>query len=295
VADLLGEMTWRRTTVDLEPWIVAYARRRYGVDDAHAAAAWKILLRTAYSFAATGHSQKEGPFETPFAAWPTLDLTSASNFGPDDFRYDPVEFAPVLGEMLAVAPALRTSATYRYDLVDVTRQVLANRGRLLVDQLREAYEARDRAGVARHSQRFLRALDLTSEILATDRNWLLGPWLEQAKAWGGDADERAVLEWNARSILTIWTSKTLGASGLHDYANRDWHGLVDGYYKPRWKRFLDALPGTISSGREPSLDDEWDAHGLEWTRQTESHATQPVGDPYTVASRIAGELAGDPV
>lgn len=295
VADLLSEMTWRRGAVDLEPWILGYARRRYGADDPHATAAWRILLRTAYSFAATGHSEGEGPFETPFAAWPTLNLTSASNFGPDNWRYDPAEFAPVLGEILAVAPALRTSATYRYDLVDVTRQVLANRGRLLLDQLREAYEARDRAGVSRHSQRFLRALDLSSEILATDRNWLLGPWLEQAKSWGADAEERGILEWHARSILTIWTSKTLGATGLHDYANRDWHGLLGGYYRPRWQKFLDALPGTITSGNEPSLDDEWDRFGLAWTQQTEAHATEPVGDPYTVASRIATELAGDPV
>jgi alpha-N-acetylglucosaminidase len=295
VADLLGEMTWRRAAVDLEPWILAYAKRRYGVDDPHAAAAWRILLRTAYSFSASGHSTGEGPFETPFAAWPTLDLTSASNFGPDTWRYDPAEFAPVLDEMLAIAPALRSLPTYRYDLVDVTRQVLANRGRLLLDQLSGAYKARDSDGVARHSERFLRALDLSEELLATEEHWLLGTWLEQAKAWGGDADERGVLEWNARSMLTIWSSKAGGSGGLHDYANRDWHGLLGGYYKPRWERFLDALPGTISSGQEPSLDGEWDRFGNEWSLQTEAHLTRPAGDPHVVATRIAAELAADPL
>ncbi|WP_165956401.1 alpha-N-acetylglucosaminidase [Kribbella antibiotica] len=295
VADLLGEMTWRRTSVDLEPWILGYAKRRYGSDDPHAAAAWKILLRTAYSYASTGHSTGEGPFETPFAAWPTLNLRSASNFGPNEWRYDPAEFAPVLGEMLAVAPAVRSLPTYRYDLVDVTRQILANRGRLLHKKLREAYEAGDRQGLTRHSNRFLRALDLSSQILATDRNWLLGPWLESAKAWGGNAEESHLLEWNARSILTIWTEKALGGGGLHDYANRDWQGLLGSYYKPRWQRFLTALPGTISTGVEPDLEAEWDQHGLTWTQQTETYPTQPTGDPYTVASQIASELAGDPV
>lgn len=293
VADLLGEMTWRRDPVDLEPWVLAYARRRYGTDDPHAAEAWRILLHTAYSFAASGHSTGEGPHETPFAMLPTLNPdSSASNFGPDRPRYDMDAFMPALPEMLKVAPAVRSLPTYRYDLVDVTRQVLANRGRQLRTRILEAYQDKDRDAVLHHSQRFLRALDLTEEILATDRHWLLGPWLEQAKAWGSDADERAMLEWNARSMLTIWSIDA--APSLHEYANRDWHGLLSGYYKPRWVRFLNALPSTISSGVEPDFSD-WHTRGDAWSRQQEPHTTTPSGDPHVVASRIAAELAGDPV
>jgi alpha-N-acetylglucosaminidase len=293
VADLLGEMMWRRDPVDLEPWVLAYARRRYGTDDPHVAQAWRILLGTAYSFTASGHSTGEGPHETPFAMLPTLNPdSSASNFGPDRPRYEMNAFAPALSEMLKAAPAVRNLPTYRYDLVDVTRQVLANRGRQLRTRILEAYEDKDRDAVMHHSQRFLRALDLTEEILATDVHWLLGPWLEQAKAWGSDADERAILEWNARSMLTIWSIDA--APSLHEYANRDWHGLLSGYYKPRWVRFLNALPGTISSGVEPDFSD-WHTRGDAWSRQRELHTTTPSGDPHVVASRIAAELDGDPV
>ena len=153
-------------------------------------------------------------------------------------------------------------------------------------------EGKDREAVVHHSQRFLRALDLTEEILATDEHWLLGPWLEQAKAWASDDDEREILEWNARSILTIWSIDA--APSLHEYANRDWHGLLSGYYRPRWVRFLEALPGTISSGTEPEFSD-WHTRGDAWSRQQELHTTTPSGDPHAVASRIAAEIAGDPV
>ncbi|WP_163509518.1 alpha-N-acetylglucosaminidase [Fodinicola acaciae] len=292
VADLLGEVAWRHSPVDLETWIVNYARRRYGVDDPHAAAAWRILLKTAYSYAATGHTTGEGPFETPFAVEPTLTPGSACVFGPDQWRYDPAVFAPCLTEMLAIDDKVRALATYQYDLVDVTRQQLANRARLLVDKVRAAYQAKNEADVRRHTDRFLRALDLTEQILATNKDWLLGTWLEQAKSWATDDDERKILEWNARSILTIWTSKAQPV--LRDYANRDWLGLLSGYYRPRWKRFFDDLPATIASGHPPTYSD-WGARGDAWSQQTEAHPTQPSGDPYAVASRIAAEIAGDPV
>jgi alpha-N-acetylglucosaminidase len=130
--------------------------------------------------------------------------------------------------------------------------VLANRGRQLRTRILEAYQDKDRDAVLHHWQRFLRALDLTEEILATDRH------------------------------------------SLHEYANRDWHGLLSGYYKPRRVRFLNALPSTISSGVEPDFSDRH-TRGDAWSRPQELHTTTPSGDPHVVASRVAAELAGDPV
>ncbi|WP_253836172.1 alpha-N-acetylglucosaminidase [Actinokineospora globicatena] len=295
VGDLLGEVAWRRDPVALEPWVLAYARRRYGVDDPHAAQAWRILLDTAYSFSKSGHTTGEGPHESFFAMEPTLDLVnrSVSMFGPDDPRYDLDDFAACLPELLQVPSSVRGLATYRYDLVDVTRQVLANRGRVLLARISAAFDDGDTDAVTDDADRFLHALDLSNEILGTDKHWLLGTWLEQAKAWGATAGERNSLEWNARSMLTIWTIDA--ADTLREYAHREWHGLLSGYYRPRWERFFDALPDAIDAGDgEPSFDD-WNARGNAWSQQREVHRTQPVGDTFTIASRIAGELAADPL
>jgi alpha-N-acetylglucosaminidase len=291
VADLLAEMPWRQDPVDLSAWITAYAARRYGVDDPHAAAAWSILLQTAYSYQATGHSTGEGPFETPFAAEPALTVESVSSFGPTEWRYPPEDFEPALGELLAAPAGVRALDTYRYDLVDVTRQVLANRGRLLLDDIRAAYRRKDTTTLRRLTARFLRYIDLTDELLATHRHWLLGPWLEQAKAWAAADEEQAILEWNARSIVTIWSDKACPV--LHEYANRDWQGLVGFYYRSRWERYFDALPATISSGRPPQFDD-WCEFGNAWSRQTDSFPTEPTGDTYELAQVIADELTASP-
>lgn len=48
-------------------------------------------------------------------------------------------------------------------------------------------------------------------VVATDSAFLVGRWLEAAKAWGvnstdcGDMACEAFYEWNARSQITTWT------------------------------------------------------------------------------------------
>ncbi|MFT7839255.1 alpha-N-acetylglucosaminidase [Saccharothrix sp. BKS2] len=289
VADLLAEMPWHREPVDLAAWVRDYARRRYGADDPRAAAAWDILLRTAYAHSATGHTSGEGPHETPFAAEPALVVGSASMWGPDQWRYDPSEFAPCLDHLLAVAPPLRDSAPYRYDLVDVTRQVLANRARLLLDRLRAAHESGDREGVARHSARFLRALDLSEEILGTHEDWLLGRRLAQARSWGSTGAEANALEREARTLITTWSAPA--APALREYANRDWHGLLSGYYRPRWERFFEVLTNT----GEPPVFQDWAERGHAWARGRERYRTRPAGDTFDTAARIAAALVEDPL
>ena len=73
-----------------------------------------------------------------------LAANRASNWSPEGMRYDGEEFARALPRMLQVAPVLRASATYRYDLVDIARQTLANQSRVLLPQIRAAYGDKDR-------------------------------------------------------------------------------------------------------------------------------------------------------
>jgi alpha-N-acetylglucosaminidase len=133
-------------------------------------------------------------------------------------------------------------------------------------------------------------MDLTDQLLATHEDWLLGGWLDRAKRWASSPDERRILEWNARSIITIWTSK---GCALSAYANRDWQGMVGDFYKQRWTRWFEALPATLDSGQPPVFDD-WCDRDDEWGRGTQEYPTEPEGDTYEVASSIAAELDAEP-
>ena len=37
---------------------------------------------------------------------------------------------------------------------------------------------------------------------------------------------------------------------LCDYANRDWDGLIETYYKPRWQMFFDAVIAAFDAGED---------------------------------------------
>ena len=43
------------------------------------------------------------------------------------------------------------------------------------------------------------------ELLSTDSRFMLGPWLEMAKALGRNDEEKALYEYNARNQVSIGT------------------------------------------------------------------------------------------
>src|SRR5262249_12646119 len=69
--DLFTEMAWRRAPFDLTAWTNAYAQRRYGSADAHAARAWQLLLHSAYDIRTDDvvfNSERDAPQESLFNA-----------------------------------------------------------------------------------------------------------------------------------------------------------------------------------------------------------------------------------
>ena len=290
--DLYTEMAWHTEPVDLEKWTAEYALRRYGIADVHAANAWRILLRTAYGYRADNnleHGERDAAHESLFNAQPSLTATRTGHWAPDVLRYEADDLKPALSELLQVAPSLRTTAGYSYDLTDVTRQVLVNDARRLLPLIRSAYESKNRADFRTLTAEWLRDMELEERLLSTNEHFLLGRWLSYVPAWSSSASDLKNIQYDARSILTTWGDRT-ASEDLHEYGNRDWAGLIEGYYAPRWKMYFDSLDAALASGSEPKPID-WYAFGDNWNRSTRQFPTQPSGDTYAISSLIA-ELLG---
>ncbi|MGW1052705.1 alpha-N-acetylglucosaminidase [Streptomyces sp. NPDC002521] len=284
---LLTDLAWTPGTIDLDDWFAAHAVSRYGGADPHAAAAWRALRATAYGMRRTD-SWSEAP-DGVFGARPSLTATKAASWSPEAARYDTAAFDPALSELLEIREELRDSPAYRYDIVDVARQVLSNRSRLLLPQIRAAHDAGDETLFGTLTRTWLSWMDLLDELLSTSRPHLLGSWLAQARAWGADRAERDRLEYDARSILTTWGGRDNSDEGLHDYANREWAGLVGGLYRTRWQTYFD----TLSCGKDPATID-WFALEDAWAHGHEAHPTEPHGSPYALARRVRDVLASAP-
>ena len=190
--DLYTEMAWHSAPVELIPWTDAYITRRYGAEDEHGRKAWQILLKTAYGYRADGnmdHGERDASQESLFNAQPSLTATRSSSWSPEVLRYNPADLAPALTEMLQVAPRLRASETYQYDLVDVARQVMANESRKMLPALKAAYDAKDKAAFAQLTAQWMRRMQLQDKLLATNQYCLLGLWLSYLPAWSASPQE----------------------------------------------------------------------------------------------------------
>lgn len=69
----------------------------------------------------------------------------------------------------------------RYDLVDITRQVLSKLANQVYGNAMIAFRQKDATAFNLHSQKFLQLIKDIDILLASDDNFLLGTWLESAK------------------------------------------------------------------------------------------------------------------
>ena len=274
---------------DLNAWVAAYARRRYGRDNTDAAEAWRLLLATAY--------QVPGRTVSDLCMRPSLDSEETKPGTKRD--YDVAQLARACSRLLAAADTLGACDAYRYDAAHVLRQVLSDLAVPFRAEIAAAYHAGDRERLTAAGQRFIELLRDTDELLATRGEFLLGRWIADARKWGRTEEEKAHYEWNARNQITLWGPAD---SPLNDYAAKQWSGLTAGFYLPRWQQFLQRLDASLQAGTP------FDAEGFEkdiraweaaWTRGKESYPDNPSGDTIAVAQRLWAKygslmLAGTP-
>ncbi len=267
VYDLMFEMAWRDQPVEVQKWLDDYVLSRYGRANADARRAWQILLETVYDGAHYTRS--------------IIDQVPHLRVAPKS-PYDNAKLAGAWEALLAAADELDEIDTFRFDLVNVARQVLSNRASVLHGAIVQAWQAKDAAKLRDASERFLSLMRDMDRLLATREESLLGRWLEDAKRWGVTDGERARFEWNARRVLTMWGQ---GAS-LDDYARKEWSGMLGGYYLPRWELLLRELNASLGSNKpfdEKEFQSRLRRWMADWSDQREAYPMQPQGDSIEVA------------
>ncbi|WP_345638731.1 alpha-N-acetylglucosaminidase TIM-barrel domain-containing protein [Rugosimonospora acidiphila] len=276
--EFFTEMPWESGPVDLNQWFTDYATARYGAKDAHADAAWRILGDTVYSWPENVDSRHPTSL---FENQPSLTTTSPA------LPYDPATFEQVLGDLLKVSPKLRNSTAYRYDLVDVARQVLANRSRTMLPAINVAYQAKNVTLFERLTGQWMTQLKLMDSLLGTDDHFLFGTWQKQAADYAASPAESAALQYDVRSLVTFWAVGT----SLQDYARREFNGLVGDYYGGRWQAFFDGLDTALKSGTAVAPID-WAAYAQNWAHETTRYPSKPQGSAYDEATKVAQVPAG---
>ncbi|MCF7973552.1 MAG: alpha-N-acetylglucosaminidase C-terminal domain-containing protein [Phycisphaerae bacterium] len=268
--DLMFDMAWRHEPVSLDQWITRYAGYRYGQPNADAAKAWSILLQGVYS----GSNRTRSVIDHA----PTL--------GPaPGVPYSNARLASAWEHLLKASADLGQVDAYRFDLVNVGRQVLSNHAAVLHRRVVEAYHAKDTQAFRKASDAYLRLMLDLDTLLATRGEFLLGKTLEDAKRWGTTPQEKSMLEWNARRVLTLWGT----GPAIDDYARKEWSGLISGYYHARWKRYLDEIGQALKADKpfdEATFQRELRPWMVDWSDAKETYQSEPTGDSLAQAKKL---------
>ena len=289
VPDFVLDMSWRGAVPALEPWAQGWVDRRYGGANTHARNAWQLLMQTAYKSAPqTGTYLAERPgFYVKGRSYRTEPIAP----------YDGRTLAAALDSLLAASRELGRYDAYRYDVVNLARQVLGQMGLPMVNAVEAAFTRKDRPALIAAEERVTGLLNDLDELVGTREEFLLGRWLEDAKRWGTTAAERDLYEWNARNIITLWGLKcTEGQNDdLNLYAYKEWQGMFSSYYLPRWKEFFARLNTSLDAAtpfdRAPYAADmcTWEQA---WSRRHDEFPAAARGDAVEVARRLVGKYRG---
>lgn len=251
-------MNWRTapaTNITAEMIMRAHRRYNMSVYNADVAAAWTLLVNSTY---AQDLSVQDSTGIPHFPG-------SSSQFNSDRFTPTPrlCLTYQAWGSLITAAESgdlTYTQETFRYDLINLGREMMAQLSTPVSmnysDAIHAAAGKMDGTLINTTGTLYIDLLGDVDTLLAAEPAFLLGPWLNMARAWGSAAlnngtaptdcaadalglatmDCADFYEWNARSQLTTWNPTPPGAaqkpSGPDDYASKHWSGLVRDYY--RW-------------------------------------------------------------
>ena len=227
--ELLCELPWRPARFDKDEWLKNYTVARYGKADKAVQDAWLLLSNTIYNCPAKNTQQ--GTHESVFCGRPDYDVYQVSSWSEMEPYYKPEDIIRAAGIMLSAADRFKGNNNFEYDLIDIVRQAVAEKGRLVYPIMIDAYKAGEKELFAASSQRFLDLILLQDKLLAARPEFKVGTWIEKARNLGTTPEEKDLYEWNARVQVTTWGNRVAAdEGGLRDYAHKEWNGLLRDFY-----------------------------------------------------------------
>jgi alpha-N-acetylglucosaminidase len=246
--DLLLDQAWSGTPIDTRVYFRYWVTSRYAGNNSipgELYTAWDTMRKTLYN---NTNLTTNAVIKSIFELSPDVEgLLGRTGHYPTatTITYDPGVLRRVWGLFLNATkgePGLWKNRAFRFDLVDVTRQVMGNAFVRVYSDLIASWKKENwtKAETEREGQDLLEFLRTIDKVLSCDEKFSLSTWISSARKWGNSTASKNVFEYNARNQVTLW-----GPTGeISDYASKAWAGLISSYYVPRWSIFLDYLNRT---------------------------------------------------
>ena len=217
-------------------------------------------------------------------ARPQLEGVQGWNTHPE-YHYDNDVLWRIWEELLSAGDI--DNALFRFDVINVGRQVLGNLFSDFRERFTSCYKKHDIPGAEKMAAQMDQLIADSDRLLSCSTELNMGKWIRDARDFGTTEQEKRYYEENARCIVSVWGQK---GTQLNDYANRGWAGLTRSFYRERWRRFTSAVISAMKSGRPFSQDDyQKDIIEFEyqWTLQHEDFPLVSGENPFMVASELS--------
>ena len=288
--ELVSELPWRDAKFSWKEWLHDYVEARYGnINNAKVHDAWLLLARSVYG--AGAKVVEQGCHESVLCARPALDVYQVSSWSEMEEFYNPDDVIRAARLMVEASHEVKANDNFRYDLVDVTRQAIAEQARYVYDEVVAAYKAKDRKMFDYTTKRFLDILLQQDRLLSSMPDFMVGGWIRSARNLGQNEQERNHYEWNARVQITTWGNRSAAESGgLREYAHKEWNGVLADFYYPRWKAYFEALAATLDG--KPMKDIDFYAMDEKWTLLHNVYPYEAQGNPVEFAQTAFENVFG---
>jgi alpha-N-acetylglucosaminidase len=279
------DKAWSNGSINVDDWVKNWATRRYGKANESVLKAWDILLNTAYD-------KERGTLCPLTNSRPVLKDFYKVGWGIDPtYHYDNKKLLQAWNLLNSVSGNL--TDVYKYDMVVVGNQVLGNYFKDVRDEFTKAYEAKDLKQLTYFGNKMIGIINDMDELLSTNKNLLVGDWIEAAKTFAANEQEKKYYEQDARKMITVWGEK---GGALTDYANRCNAGLMKDYYGERWKMFIDEITNCVKNNKEydeKNFFNKLSDFEENWAESNNPYPSTPKGNSLEVSKKLYAKYAAE--
>ena len=266
---LVTDLMWEKSPPDMAHWKKQYLQSRYGRSDEKVIEAWTKIFNYYYA--------SPGLFEPN-------PIISRPAFSEKDIR---LPESPVRGLqiLLSLSEDLQDLDSYQFDIVNLSRQIFSQYAGHLLYEITKSYRKGNIVEFDELTAEFMDLAVKIDKLIATREEFLFGKWLADSKERATNEGEAKLYEWNARAIITTW-----GGRILYGYAIKDWSGLYDSYYLPKWEKFFSEMRTELTRGKKFNYENfkkeiiEWEDNWI--NLYEENIISTPAGNSAELAEKL---------
>jgi alpha-N-acetylglucosaminidase len=220
--EMASDAVWSDKAIDLDEWLIGYCKSRYGEENMELVRAWQLLARGVYD------REVFHPVNVFQSRPDGTSLRAGTAY------WDDTHLNEALDLFLKNSGQFRNNELFVNDLIEIAAfhfSALADQHAL---KLRVWVRQRDYEKAGQEMQRLKKLVSHIDEMLSGHSLYNLDRWINLARSWGLNANQKDYYEEDAKRIITYW------GAHLSEYSARLWGGLAKNYYLARWEAWHDA-------------------------------------------------------